>query len=386
MIALKEKQQCCGCGACAQACPKNCIVMQSDDEGFLYPQIDQTVCIQCGLCEKVCPMLQSPAEDTSSQPKAYAAYNMDETIRLQSSSGGVFTLLALQTLQNGGGVFGATLSADCKSVHHTMVSSEVDLAKLRSSKYLQSEIGVCYKQTQAFLREGKPVLFSGTPCEIEGLKAFLRKDYDNLTCVDLVCHGAPSPKLWKQYVEYREKQNGQMVKEACFRYKENGWREYSVKLCFENNAEYIRKYNKDPFMQMFLQDLCLRPSCYSCPFKKKNRVSDITLADFWGSGRVCPDMDDDKGLSLVIVHSSKGEKLLQKVKDKMKVLEVPLESALQGNPSMTHSCTKPAKRDEFMQNMLTMSILQLGKRYLRKQNVFAKTKRLIKKLFRAVIE
>lgn len=169
--------------------------MQPDEEGFLYPQIDQAACIECGLCEKVCPMLQSPAEDTNSQPKAYAAYNKDEATRLESSSGGVFTLLALQTLKNGGAVFGAALSADCKSVHHTMVSCETDLAKLRGSKYLQSEIGACYEQAQAALREGKPVLFSGTPCEIEGLKTFLRKDYDNLTCVDLICHGSPSQKL-----------------------------------------------------------------------------------------------------------------------------------------------------------------------------------------------
>lgn len=386
MIVLKEKKQCCGCAACAQACPKNCIVMQPDDEGFLYPQIDRSSCIECGLCEKVCPMLQSPAEDTNSQPKAYAAYNKDETIRLQSSSGGVFTLLALQTLQNGGVVFGAALSADCKSVHHTMVSNEADLAKLRGSKYLQSEIEVCYEQAQTFLRQGKPVLFSGTPCEIEGLKTFLRQAYDNLTCVDLICHGSPSPKLWEKYVEYRKKENGQTVKEAYFRHKKYGWQEFSVKLCFKNNTEYIQKLNKDSFMQMFLQDLCLRPSCYSCNFKKKNRVSDITLADFWGSGWVCPDMDDDKGLSLVVVHSEKGGKLLEEIKEKMEVREVPLEDALQGNPSMTHSCNKPAKRDEFMQNMSKMSISQLEKMYVQKPSLLTRTKRIMKKVLCRIIK
>lgn len=386
MIVLKEKNQCCGCSACAQACPKNCIVMQPDEEGFLYPQIDQSSCIECGLCEKVCPMLKSPAEDTSSQPKAYAAYNKDEAIRLESSSGGVFTLLALQTLQNDGAVFGAALSADCKSVHHTMVSSEADLAKLRGSKYLQSEVGACYERAQAALRGGKPVLFSGTPCEIEGLKTFLRKDYDNLICMDLICHGSPSPKLWEKYVDYQKDQNGQMVKNAYFRHKKYGWQEYSVKLCFENDSEYIQKLNKDPFMQMFLQNLCLRPSCYSCEFKKKNRVSDITLADFWGSGRVCPDMDDDKGLSLVIVHSVKGGKLLEEIKGKMKLREVPLEDALRGNPSMTHSCNKPEKRDKFMQNMPTLSIPQLEKMYVKKPSLLAKIKRLLKKALRAFIK
>ena len=386
MIVLKDKQQCCGCSACAQVCPKKCIVMQPDEEGFLYPQIDQAACIECGLCEKVCPMLQSPAEDTSSQPKAYAAYNKDEATRLESSSGGVFTLLALQTLKNGGAVFGAALSADCKSVHHTMVSCETDLAKLRGSKYLQSEIGACYEQAQAALREGKPVLFSGTPCEIEGLKTFLRKDYDNLTCVDLICHGSPSQKLWEKYVEYRVAHKKHAIKSVTFRDKRNSWKNYEVCMNLTEGAEYRKPFYDETFMQMFLQDLCLRPSCYSCPFKKKNRVSDITLADFWGSGRVCPDMDDDKGLSLVIVHSVKGGKLLEDIKGKMELREVPLEDALRGNPSMTHSCNKPAKRDEFMRNMPKMSISQLEKMYVKKPSLLAKMKRLMKKVLRAFIK
>lgn len=382
MIVLKDKQQCCGCAACVQVCPPKCISMQPDEEGFLYPQIDQAACIECGLCEKVCPMLQSPAEDTNNQPKAYAAYNKDETIRLQSSSGGVFTLLALHTLQNGGVVFGAALSADCKSVHHTMVSNEADLAKLRGSKYLQSEIGVCYQQAQAFLRDGKPVLFSGTPCEIEGLKTFLRQDYDNLTCVDLICHGSPSPKLWGKYVEYRADQKKNIVESVTFRDKRNSWKNYEVCMSLTEGAEYRKPFYDETFMQMFLQDLCLRPSCYSCPFKKKNRVSDITLADFWGSGRVCPDMDDDKGLSLVIIHSLKGASLLEKVKNEMELREVPLEEALEGNPSMTRSCIKPDKRDEFMRNMSGMSILSLKIKYLKKRSLNSYIKGAIKKIMR----
>lgn len=384
MIVLKDKQQCCGCSACAQVCPKKCIAMQPDEEGFLYPQIDQAACIECGLCDKVCPMLQSPAEDTSSQPKAYAAYNKDEATRLESSSGGVFTLLALQTLKNGGAVFGAALSADCKSVHHTMVSSEADLAKLRGSKYLQSEIGACYEQAQTFLRQGKPVLFSGTPCEIEGLKTFLRQDYENLTCVDLICHGSPSPKLWEKYVEYRAAQKKHTIKSVTFRDKRNSWKNYEVCMNLTEGAEYRKPFYDETFMQMFLQDLCLRPSCYSCPFKKKNRVSDITLADFWGSGRVCPDMDDDKGLSLVIVHSVKGGKLLEEIKGKMKLREVPLEDALRGNPSMTHSCNKPAKRDEFMRNMEKTSIPELKKRYVKGPGALAFVKKIIKKFISIV--
>lgn len=386
MIVLKDKQQCCGCSACAQVCPKKCIAMQPDEEGFLYPQIDQTTCIECGLCEKVCPMLKSPAEDTNSEPKAYAAYNKDERIRLQSSSGGVFTLMALQTLQNGGVVFGAVLSTDCKSVHHTMVSNEVDLAKLRGSKYLQSEIGVCYEQAQTFLRQGKPVLFSGTPCEIEGLKTFLRQDYDNLTCVDLICHGSPSPKLWDKYVEYRANQKKHVVEGVTFRDKRNGWKNYEVCIKLAEGVEYRKTFYDETFMQMFLQDLCLRPSCYFCEFKKKNRVSDITLADFWGSGRICPDMDDDKGLSLVIVHSVKGGKLLEEIKGKMELREVPLEDALRGNPSMTHSCNKPDKRDEFMQNILKMSIPQLEKMYVQKPGLLTKIKWLMKKILLLIVK
>lgn len=202
-IDLEEWSTCCGCSACAQACPKGCITMQADGEGFLYPVIDENTCIACGACEHVCPIKNTSPEPTG-EPDAYAAYSKNTEQRLESSSGGVFSLLAEEILQNSGVVFGAAMSEDCRKAQHIAVERQEDLWKLRGSKYLQSEIGSTYRQAENALKQGRRVLFSGTPCEIEGLHRYLRREYENLLCVDLICHGVPSAKLWEKYVSYRE--------------------------------------------------------------------------------------------------------------------------------------------------------------------------------------
>jgi coenzyme F420-reducing hydrogenase beta subunit len=380
MLELKDKAQCCGCASCAQVCPKHCITMQAGDEGFLYPQIDQERCVHCGLCEASCPVLNVQPE-AEGRPQAYAAYSKNEEQRQRSSSGGIFSLLAEQTLNAGGVVIGAEMAEDCRSVRHVAIESKDELYRLQGSKYLQSEIGTTYAQAKQYLAEGQKVLFSGTPCQIEGLRSYLKKDDANLLCVDLICHGAPSPKLWAKYVADREKHAGAQAQRTFFRYKKYGWKTYAVLLEFSNNTAYEQMLQKDLYMQMFLQNLCLRPSCYQCQFKKMHRVSDITLADFWGCQSVCPEMDDDKGLSAVMVHSEKGQKAIDALQDQAVWKQAAVEQVVAGNPSMVKSCEKPTMRGAFMQAMDGMTIQKLGKKYLKrvpmKTKVAAKIKNMI---------
>ena len=391
MLRIDDKAQCCGCSACAQVCPKQCIAMEADTEGFLYPRIDEGKCVNCGLCEKTCPILNAKPE-TDGEPQAYAAYNKNDEQRLNSSSGGLFALLAEQTIRAGGVVFGAEMTVDCRSVHHVPVDTLDALPRLRGSKYLQSNVEKTYVQAKSCLEDGRNVLYSGTPCEIEGLRAFLKKDYENLLCVDLICHGAPSPKLWEKYVQYREKCANARVNQVVFRHKRNGWKAYAVLFKFSNHTTYEEAFAKDPYMQMFLQDLCLRPSCYACKFKKKHRTSDITLADFWGCQNVCPEMDDDKGLSAVLVHSVKGKTAFAAIQDQLVVKPVEVEQVVKGNPSLIRSSVLPARRDEFMRHMDDKTIEQLARRYLKRPSklkklrakVIAKIRRKVKSVFKRV--
>lgn len=380
MIHL-EKSDCCGCHACAQVCPKHCITMKPDEEGFLYPQVDETVCIHCNACEKVCPVLQKqlPEETKNAEPEAYAGINLDEKIRQQSSSGGIFTLLAEQTLHMGGIVFGAAMTKDQHSVHHIAVESAEQLAALRGSKYLQSEIGNTYLQVQKELQKGRKVLFSGTPCQVEGLYAFLHWEDPNLLCVDIICHGVPSPLVWDRYLTEREACAGAPVKQAFFRNKQHGWKAYTIKLIFCNDVSYEKVFTGDPFMKAFLQNICLRPSCYACHFKKLSRVSDITLADYWGIQDQYPEMDDDKGTSLVIVHSEKGKRCIELLGDKVRLKKVPVEQALRGNPSMLHSSEMHKQQKQFFS--------QLGKKpFDRVVTNCCREKITVKRIIRAVLK
>lgn len=376
MIQIDDKQKCCGCSACAQACPKQCITMRYDKEGFLYPYLVTDECVDCGICEKVCPVLEA-VPDTDGEPQAYAAFNKNETERLESSSGGIFTLLAKAILKSGGVVFGAAMTEDCRAVYHLAVESENELYRLCGSKYLQSDIGTTYQEAERWLKTGRKVLFSGTPCEIEGLRSYLRREYENLLCVDVICHGAPSPKLWEKYVCYRENRASSTARRTFFRHKKYGWKTYAVLFEFSNNTAYEQILSKDLFMQMFLQNLCLRPSCYACAFKKRNRLSDITLADFWGCDDICPELDDDKGLSLVLIHSVKGRQIITDLNGGMVCKSVKLKQALPGNTSLVKSCAEPEKRRDFMRQLDELDIPELARKYLARPTVTEIIKRLV---------
>lgn len=343
MIIIKDKTKCCGCEACVQICPHDCISFTEDEEGFLYPKVDTDKCLNCGLCEKVCPVLNN------GQPHdpmlIYAAKNLNEDERYNSSSGGVFCLFAEKIIDSGGVVFGAKYDEQWNVVHG--YTDTVDGIKdFMTSKYVQSHIGKSYSQVRDFLRNGRKVLFSGTPCQIAGLKRYLRKDYENLVLVEVLCHGVPSPKVWRLYLEevMKNARNGEntvlsppihlssesdtlcnlnnaQIKSISFRDKRTGWRKYSFALTLakaaadgkQNTVSLSHIHREDPYMMAFINNLILRPSCHNCKAKGGRSGADISLADFWSISMIMPDIDDGKGVTLVMVHTPKAIKLLDTI-------------------------------------------------------------------------
>lgn len=342
MIDIKDKKDCCGCHACTSACPTHCITMKADEQGFLYPIVNQDLCTQCGLCERVCPVITQNEEQ---QPiNVYAAKSKDNEIRMQSSSGGIFTHLAEAVINDGGIVFGARFSKDWQ-VEHACVKDIEGLASLRGSKYVQSTIGDTYLETKKYLRQGLKVLFSGTPCQIAGLKRFLRREYPNLLTVDIVCHGVPSPQVWRAYLNEVYRKQPAPITGISFRDKRDGWRKYRFHISHANSKEAPSAGNV--FMKGFLKDLYLRPSCHSCPARSGRSNSDITLGDFWGIHKYHPEMDDNRGTSLILIHNEKGQLLYDSI---VKVdAQAQLEEALPDNPSIVKDPLQSEYSQQFWQ-------------------------------------
>lgn len=383
MIEIKDKEDCCGCYACYNICPKQCITMKIDNEGFWYPNVDRDKCINCNLCEKVCPII-NPVKRADSKKIAYAGINKDERIRIKSSSGGIFSILAEYIIKNNGIVYGAGFDEDF-NINHKRILVSADLDLLRGSKYVQSSIGNIYRQVKNDLERNKQVLFTGTPCQIEGLKSYLKKEYINLVTMDFICHGVPSPLVWKKYLEEMKKSKQENIKNIYFRNKDIGWKVYSLKIIFDEKI-YSNNLNNDLFMKGFLQDVYLRPSCYSCKFKKINRVSDITVADFWGIENILLKMDDDKGTSLIVVHSEKGKQLFDKLSEKMILNGVNLNEAIKYNPSMISSVKYNEKRNSFFAELNSgKKLTDLIRKYTKisfGKRVKNKIKSIIKRLMR----
>ena len=347
MIQLDKKQTCTGCHACTTKCPKHCITMISDTEGFWYPQINKEECIDCGLCERVCPIITPIKFEDPFNPVAYSCYNTNEKVRLASSSGGVFTLIAEAVLKQGGVVFGAGFDEDFNVCHQCVERAE-NLDKLRMSKYVQSKIGEMYENAESFLKENRMVLFTGTPCQIGGLKAYLGRPYDHLITQDIICHGVPSPMVWEAYLAFRKKSDGGCAAQRiAFRRKDFGWKRYSVSISYGNDTEYRQDLTQDLFMKGFLKDLYLRPSCHACAFKNIKRHSDITLADFWGIENILPEMFDDKGTSLMLIQSEKGETLFKSIEKKLICQSVDMDEALKYNPAAIRPAPIPKNREVF---------------------------------------
>lgn len=406
MIDVKEKNKCCGCGACVQRCPKQCITMQADEEGFSYPLVDTTQCIDCGLCEKVCPVI-NPNEPRQPQT-VYASYNKNEEVRLQSSSGGIFTLLAEKTIKKGGVVFGVKFNEEWMPVFDYTETLE-GIAPFRGSKYVQATVGNAYKKAEKFLKDGREVLFSGTPCQIAGLKLYLRKEYTNLLTVDIICHGVPSPKVWSRYLaETRSKLLMSMpdgknsvgsatggtskscIEAISFRSKITGWKKYSfmLKLNFsncngKNTGVFAETLDKNAFMRAFLSDTILRPSCYACPAKEGKSHSDITIADFWGINIIDPAFDDDKGCGLIFVNTSNGVENFKNIDTQSK--EKTIEEAIKYNSAYNKSCKPHPNRTKFFKNIDKAKDLTTYIIYMHKKPFGTRVKNSLKKYAKAIL-
>lgn len=377
MIHIDEKSKCTGCAACANACPKQCITMVQDELGFLYPAIDQSSCVDCGLCEKICPVLNKLERQDGYWEKAFAVRCKDLNIRMDSSSGGVFSLLGLKIFEEDGIVFGASLNESYQVEHIATLSSDY-LIPLRGSKIIQSSIGSAYQNAKRFLDEGKRVLFTGTPCQIYGLIRYLGKRYDNLITQDIICHGVCSPALYDKYILYNKEKHNSEIRSIKFRDKATGWRDYAVSICYENGEKTVVPHVKDELMRAYLRNYALRPSCYNCSFKGKNRASDITLADFWGAEHFVSDLDDDKGISFVICHSESGEKFLKSVLSETDYKEVHYSDVIKYNMSGEVSSPQPADNDRFCKDLFTLPFHSLIETYC-KISLISKIKRFIKK-------
>lgn len=378
---------CTGCRACVSICPKTCIVMKENREGFLFPMINNTECIQCNLCDNVCPVAHVP--EINKGTVAYAIKNRSQNERSKSTSGGIFSLLAEYVLDKDGIVLGAAYDSDF-SVRHIAVSDRKELSLLQGAKYIQSVIGTSFQGVKRELKKGRIVLFSGTPCQCAGLKSFLGKDYDNLITVDIICHGVPSPKVWQAYVDYRSEKenNGKRPIKINMRSKASGWSHYGYSTEFDyGNGKVSRIHNsQDLFMKAFVGNICLRDSCSDCKAKGVERCTDFTLGDYWGIWNQHPELDDNKGTSVVFVHSQKGQEILEQLSDKIDCLEVSTEDAYRENPSLVNSSPAHPGREEFLAQITADNFEELVNKYfpqtsVQEPGVLQRIKSKLKRMF-----
>lgn len=411
MIHILDKHSCCGCEACVQTCPKHCISFEEDEEGFRYPEVDGTSCIDCGLCEKVCPVLHQAESITPLH--VYAAKNKCEEELLASSSGGLFILIAKKIISEGGVVFGAKFNEKWE-VEHAYTETEEGLKAFMGSKYVQSRIGNCYKEAKTFLQSGRKVLFTGTSCQIAGLKNFLGKDFENLLTVDVICHGVPSPKVWRKYLG-EMKDNARRAKNSVsfhsilssrkavpseeddwriegisFRDKRLGWKKFSFVLTLaessdegkQNTVSFSRMHREDSYMRLFLSDLILRPSCYQCPAKGGKSQSDLTIADFWGIEKIYPDFYDEKGIGILICNTPKGVCLTNKISEGLVIRESNLIQAIKNQPAYNFSKREPINRIIFWKMFFQeFSILIISRKLIPYSTLLSRIKRKIKQIF-----
>lgn len=378
MIDIKRKEDCVGCEACMQRCPVQCISRVVDPQGFVYPKVDVERCIDCGVCEKVCPVINQC--EMRRPERTFAASSKDENVRMLSSSGGIFYALAKKTIEEGGVVFGARFS-DRWEVIHDFTETVEGIVPFLGSKYVQSRIGNSYQDAERFLKAGRKVMFTGTPCQLAGLRLFLRKDHgDRLLLVDVVCHGVPSPLVWEKY-RASLKQGSAGIEKISFRDKKMGWESYGLSITSCDSKPFYEPMYDNLYMQTFLDDLCLRPSCYECPAKCGKSHSDITLGDFWGIRRTYPELYDCNGVSLVLANSGSGCKTLENLDIDMH--EVSYVKASAGNVALDSSARRPEVYEAFWRDFLAEGVVAMERyvkmlgpgrcqRYIRKVKGFVK--------------
>ena len=381
MDKICENNLCTGCTACFSICPKNAITMIENEEGFKYPVIDNSKCINCQMCKKTCPILKN--EKNESLNECYAAFSKDKKIRENGSSGGIFQILAEDVLNKNGIVIGAAF--DEKFVlSHIPIDKYQDLNKLLGSKYVQSDMKEIYKYVKEKLKD-RLILFVGTPCQVAGLKSYINGKDENLITIDFICHGVPSGKVFQKYIKEIEKKYKKKISYYSFRDKKNGWKNFNTKIVIEQN-EIIEQHNKNNYMKIFLWDLALRQSCYNCKFKLGNKYSDITLGDFWGIENK-PEIikDDDKGISAIILNTIKGKKIFEENKEKIVYKRCKIEDILKVNTALNISVQLPKNREKFFKHMDEYTIQELAKKYIKKEYkivlIIRKLKNIIKKKF-----
>lgn len=343
-IEKLNKNNCCGCSACVQKCPVKAIEMKENEEGFMYPEIDKNKCINCGLCANVCPQLVYTEEKREDFPIAYACYNNNTDELLKSSSGGVFSAIANYVLENNGLVIGAAFDSKL-NLKHIDISTKEELDRLRGSKYLQSDINGMYKKAEEELKNNRLVLFTGTPCQIAGLKTYLMKDYDNLITADLVCHGVPNQKIFSKYIEYLENKYKSKIKSYNFRSKEKkGWG-LTARIETEDGKVINKNSSFDPYYNAFLQCEIYRENCYNCKYTSFYRASDITMADYWGVLAVHPEFYSEKGVSLLLINTKRGQKIFDIISNKVKYIKTDIEKAARKNMNLKRPSNRPERRE-----------------------------------------
>jgi len=401
MIKISDKRNCCGCTACSQVCPKQCIEIREDQEGFKYPLVNPDLCVNCGLCEKVCPYLNSypiPEE----KPASFACKTKDDELRGKSSSGGLFTVLATKIIKEGGVVFGAKFDTDW-SVIHSYTKTVEGLADFRGSKYVQSDMGDCFTQVKEFLKSGRKVMFTGTPCQVAGLNHFLQKQYDNLFTVDFVCHCVPSPKVWKKYLD--EIKGDTKITHISFRDKSEGWARFGLAVTGETVSRpfceirsavpaetvFLAKGNHldNIYMKAFLSNLTVRPGCTNCPARYFKSGADITIADCWGFNEYHPELNDNKGMSLALLLTEKGIAFYQELENQLDSLQIPyveVQEETNHNPIIRSPKYHPYRADFFKDFIKGKeSAIALMTKYITKEEKNIKRRECIKSLIRKIL-
>ncbi len=355
MINITDKLDCCGCTACKNKCPKNAIEMRPDEEGFIYPYIDREKCIECGLCDKVCPIL-NPIRVGEGTTKGYIVRNKDLNIVRDSTSGGAFSVFANEIFARSGVVYGAGYDDDMNVVCKKATDMD-EAAQMRGSKFVQSDLKSAYSEIRDLLNDKIPVMFTGTPCQVAGLLSFLGSAPDHLICVDFVCRGVPSPKLWRNYTDMMQSRYRAKIVEAKFKNKTYGYHATTMKVTFANGKTWYGSGRVDPMMKAFVSEMASRPSCGECRFKGIRRPGDITMFDCYEFAAITGKCDDDLGYTSLFVHSKKGRELFEAVKDRLVSMEVSVDDLVTENGVMVCNSAKPsAKRSEFFKAANEMPI------------------------------
>lgn len=371
--AYSKSEKCCGCGACSNICPKNAIEMKTDKKGFLHPEINMEKCVNCGLCLKVCAFNQKRESIDLKQVDVYAVKNRNYDIRQESRSGGVFTALTDKCIEHGGVVYGVALNEKFEAVHKSATTKqERDL--FRGSKYIQSVVGDSYKRVKEDLLQGKEVIYSGTPCQVNALKCYLNGiDCSKLLLIDIVCHGVPSVRVWKDYLaEYEKKKNGKVTNVDFRNKKKYGWAG-----CKETISVDGKEYDDDMFFDFFNSGLIERASCFKCPYKTLERVGDITIGDYWGINKVNKEFNDNKGVSLVLCNTEKGKAYFESVEDVLEVIETNIQNCLQ--PALQHNSKMPKDRSFFWGMYDLFGKIKFARIYHYKLKVGFKLKHMLKR-------